>query len=577
MAQTTINPPIDANFESKPTAATGDQAVGSSQPSKTRWIIPTLLCLLFVGQCLWFIDTQSLSNDEPLHIMAGSDAWRYHRFERWNDHPPLVFLLCTLPLLLTHGDIHYIEDARYVDGITPSPEVVAWSTRPVIVLLGVLLGVLVWFAARRLFSEGAANFALAFFAFSPSLIANFSITCNDGALALITFVTAMQVVYWRRTQSWGRTIALGLILGALISTKFSTPLIFLIALALVLVLKPNGVMFDPRDWNWRKTLSLIAIASFFVWGVYFFHWTKVSVKNGFVTVTSPNRTKPATGDLHRPLNLTVYLPAGEYIEGMGRVGRHLEMGHPSFFLGKVSNDKGWKAYFPVTVLLKWPIVVLALFLTAVVLTLLRRIRVPSDLLLLSLFPGLYFLTAIFSKVDLGERHILLVYPFALLWVASLWQFARQRRAIMILLLALVAVNVVDTLRYAPGYLSYFTPFVNPATSYNLLSDSNLDWGQGLLAIRKYQAEHPNDVIHMDYFGTMNPTLYGIRYIPITPDDRPTGTVIVSATYLSGQLFKDPNGFHWLYKYPEIAILDHSLHVFQVPEQSTSGPTPAEKP
>jgi hypothetical protein len=564
MAEMTIHPAFDLNVESNGSGARADQAPPASPTSKTRWIIPTLLCLLFVGQCAWFINTQSLTNDEPLHIIAGLDAWNHHRFERWNDHPPLVFLLCTLPLLLSHADIHYVADARYMDGITPSPETVAWGARPIIALLGVLLGVLLWITTRRLFSEGAANFALAFFAFSPSLIAHFSVSCNDGAVALITFVTAMQVVYWRRTQSWPRTIALGFILGALIATKFSTPLIFAIALALVLILKPRGVRFDPREWNWRKAFALVGIAFLFVWGVYFFHWTKVSVKNGFVTVTSPNRTKAATGDLHRPLNLTLYMPAGEYLEGMARVGRHLDIGHPSFFLGQVSTDKGWKAYFPVVVLLKWPIVVLALFLTAVILGLLRRIRFPSDLLLFSLFPGLYFLTAIFSKVDLGERHILLVYPFALLFVASLWQYARRRRAVMALLLLLVVVNAADALRYAPGYLSYFTPFVNPATSYRLLSDSNLDWGQGLLALRKYQAEHPNDPIHLDYFGTMDPSLYGIRYIPLTANDRPSGTVVVSATYLSGQLLKDPNAFHWLFRYPRVAILDHSLYVFRVP-------------
>jgi hypothetical protein len=565
MPQTTVHPALDdANIESNSVGVPGDRTPPSGQTSRVGWIIPTLLCLLFVGQCAWFIDTQSLTNDEPLHILAGLDAWKYHRFERWNDHPPLVFLLCTLPLLVNHGDIHYVADARYMDGITPSPEAVAWGARPVIVLLGVLLGVLLWITARRLFSEGAANFALAFFAFSPSLIAHFSVSCNDGAVALITFAVAMQVLYWRRTQSWGRTIALGLILGALIATKFSTPLIFAVALALVLVLRPAGVLFNPREWNWRKAIAMAGIAFIFVWGTYFFHWTKVSVKNGFVTVSSPNRTKPATGDLHRPLNLTLYLPAGEYVEGMGRVGRHLDMGHPSFFLGQVSTGKGWKAYFPVVVLLKWPIVVLALFLTAVVLGLLRRVRFPSDLLLFSLFPGLYFLAAIFSKVDLGERHILLVYPFVLLFVASLWQFARRSRALIVLLLALVAVNAVDTLRYAPGYLSYFTPFVNPATSYKLLSDSNLDWGQGLLALRKYQAEHPDEPMHMDYFGTMDPSLYGIRYIPLAQDERASGTVVVSATYLSGQLLRDPNSFHWLFQYPRVAILDHSLYVFQVP-------------
>ena len=564
MAQGTIHPALDsAEFEEKSGDSLGDRGAQSGSSSKTRWIIPTLLCLLFVGQCAWFINTQSLSNDEPLHMIAGLEAWRYHRFERWNDHPPLVFLLCTLPLLLNHTEIDIQPDAKYADAITPSPEAIAKAARPIIVMLGVLLGVLLWMTARRLFSEGAANFALALFAFSPSLIANFSITCNDGALALITFVTAMQVVYWRRTQSWGRTVALGLILGALLATKFSTPVIFALVVALVLVLKPAGLSWNPQEWNWRKALALIAIAFVFVWGTYFFHWTKVTVKDGFVTVTSPHRTKAATGDMHRHLNLTAYLPAGEYVEGIGRVANHMNLGHPNFFLGQVSIGKGWKAYFPTVVLLKWPTVVLAIFLVAVILGILRRIQFPPDLLIFSLFPALYFLVAIFSNVDLGERHILLVYPFALLFAAALWHYFRQRRAVLAVLLALVLVNALDTLRYAPGYLSYFTIFVNPATSWKLLSDSNLDWGQGLLALRKYQAEHPNETIHLAYFGTMDPKLYGIRYVPLGPDERVTGTVVISATHLSGQLLDDPNGYHWATQFPEKAVLDHVLHVFDV--------------
>ena len=536
----------------------------SSERSKPGFIIPGILLLLFVAQCVWFMKTQSLSNDEPLHIVAGTEAWRLNRFERWNDHPPLVFLLSTLPELLVHGHISIGEDVKYADAISPSPEVVAWAGRPVIVLMGVLLGVLLWITARRLFSEGAANFALALFAFSPSLIANFSISCNDGATALITFAVAMQVVYWRRTQSWGRAIALGLLLGAMLATKFSLPVMFVLALALVLILKPSAVEWNPRNWNWRQAFAMVVIAFFFVWGTYFFHWTKVEVKNGFVTVTSPNRTKPATGDTHRHFNLTVYIPAGEYIEGMGRVANHLNLGHPTYFMGQISHDKGWKMYFPTVIALKWPPVILALFLVAVVLGLMRKIKFPSDLLIFSLFPALYFFIAIFSKVDLGERHILLVYPFALLFVASVWHYARKKRAILMLLTALALVNVVDTLRYAPGYLSYFTPFVNPATSWKLLSDSNLDWGQGLLALRDYQAKHPNETLHVAYFGTMDPKLYGIRYTPLEPGERVTGTVVVSATHLSGQLLPDPNGYHWLLQYPTKAILDHSLHVFEVP-------------
>ena len=498
------SPATSANLNNSSVREGGESS--NSPKSAASKIIPIALLLLFVAQCAWFMRTQSLTNDEALHIVAGTEAWRFHRFERWNDHPPLVFLLSTLPVLATGGEISIGYDVRYADGISPSPEVVAWSARIVIVALGVLLGVLVWLTARRMFSEGAANFELALYAFSPALIGNFSISCNDGATALITFAVAMQLVYWHHTQSWGRAVGLGLLLGAMIDTKFSLPAMFVLALGLVLILKPTSIAWNPKDWNWRQAFAMTAISLFFVWGSFFFHLTKVEVKNGFVTVTSPNRTKTTTGDTHKHFDLTAYIPAGEYIEGMGRVANHLNLGHPTYFLGHVSFNKGWKMYFPTVIALKWPPVVLALFLAAIALGIAGRIKFPPDLLIYAIFPAVYFFIAIFSKVDLGERHILLVYPFALLFIASLWEYARRNRAIFALFLALLAVNAADVLRYAPGYLSYFTPFVNPATSWKLLSDSNLDWGQGLLALRDYQAQHPNDPIHLDYFGTIDPKL-----------------------------------------------------------------------
>ena len=76
-----------------------------------------------------------------------------------------------------------------------------------------------------------------------------------------------------------------------------------------------------------------------------------------------------------------------------------------------------------------------------------------------------------------------------------------------------------------------------------------------------------ETINLAYFGTIDPKLYGIRYTPLAPNERVTGTVVVSANHLSGQLLDDPNGYHWVFKYPETEILNHSLHVFELPEQA----------
>ena len=140
---------------------------------------------------------------------------------------------------------------------------------------------------------------------------------------------------------------------------------------------------------------------------------------------------------------------------------------------------------------------------------------------------------------------------------------------LVLLLGALAVHVGDVLRYAPDYLSYFNLFVSPASSYKLLSDSNLDWGEGLIALRHYQQVYPSVPIHLAYNGSVAPDMYGIRAIPLMPNERVSGTVIISATYLSGQTLPDPNGYHWVLQYPTKLILNHSLYVFEVPDQSNS--------
>lgn len=107
-------------------------------------VVPALLLTLYAAQCLWFIRTQSLTYDEPVHIAEGLDAWRNHRFQEYNDHPPLARLLCTLPLIdrKWQVDIEKLPAGFRVHHISPDPISLAWRARSVNVALGFLLGVL---------------------------------------------------------------------------------------------------------------------------------------------------------------------------------------------------------------------------------------------------------------------------------------------------------------------------------------------------------------------------------------------------------------------------------------------------
>jgi hypothetical protein len=170
---------------------------------------PALMLLLYLMQCVWFVKTQSLTFDEPLHIAAGLEEWRDGRFELVSDHPPLGHLLPTLPI--AHGDwtITFYDPTKVfrVQSIIPDPVTLANRTRPVNVMLGVLLGVLLWVTTRRVFSVGAANVAISLFAFSPSLIAHFSLVTTDGICTLMVFATAVQVLRWRSNPSRAQTMA----------------------------------------------------------------------------------------------------------------------------------------------------------------------------------------------------------------------------------------------------------------------------------------------------------------------------------------------------------------------------------
>jgi hypothetical protein len=47
----------------------------------------------------------------------------------------------------------------------------------------------------------------------------------------------------------------------------------------------------------------------------------------------------------------------------------------------------------------------------------------------------------------------------------------------------------------------------------LVNDSNVDWGQGLIALREELARRGIRRVHLVYHGTTDPAVYGIDYVP----------------------------------------------------------------
>jgi hypothetical protein len=533
-----------------------------SRPGRRTRVLVPLLILLFILQCAWFIRTQSFTCDEPEHIVAGLEAWRFGEFQQWSGHPPLGRMLFAIPLLNTNWSYQIVDDQ--VHPISPAPEVWLYRTRPVGVILGVVLLLLLWATARRLFSETAANFVLALAVLSPDLIAHFSLANTDGIGCLFIFACVVQWLRYWHNPSWVQAAILGFLSGLVLLAKYNSPPLLALLLLLVLGLAPSAVKLNPAGLQWKRATAVLLIACMVVWAGFLFHVSKVTFADQMVTIHFSGYTKLLQYEMPTlKTPITIFLPACEWFTGLGwRIAEDMG-GHRSFFLGHYAKT-GLKLYFPVAILLKWPLLILLLGVAGACVVLRRKVPGSRDLLAISLIPAVYFLFAITAPVNIGVRHVLPVYPFLLLYAGAFAEWARGWRWARVLLALLLVAQAADIARYAPDYLSYFTVLVKPANTWRMLSDSNTDWGQGFVALRRFQEEHPVEAIHLAYAGEVDPAWYGIRYTRLNEADHPSGIVVVSATHLSGQLLKNHYAYRWLLQYPVKTILNHTLYVFEVP-------------
>ncbi len=118
------------------------------------------------------------------------------------------------------------------------------------------------------------------------------------------------------------------------------------------------------------------------------------------------------------------------------------------------------------------------------------------------------IASIGSTRNLGIRYLLPVAPLAIVWISGLAEGNRWTRR---LAYAGLAAQTLAVASIHPYELSYFNTMAGgPIGGRRILSDSNLDWGQGLKPLARLQRENPEfrDLTFF-YFGENSPALYGV--------------------------------------------------------------------
>jgi hypothetical protein len=177
----------------------------------------------------------------------------------------------------------------------------------------------------------------------------------------------------------------------------------------------------------------------------------------------------------------------------------------------VESIVGWSSYFPIAFLLKTPRAFLALVLGGMVLAAWKGPRREVVLFLCAPLT-LYALVSVHSRLNIGHRHLLPMYPLLCVASGAIAAHARRRwqeRTVFYACLAGVALSFGLA---TPGYLSYFNVLAGGARGgWRYLLDSNLDWGQDLKRLASWQRAHGGVPLDLAYFGTADPAAYGIAH------------------------------------------------------------------
>ena len=101
----------------------------------------------------------------------------------------------------------------------------------------------------------------------------------------------------------------------------------------------------------------------------------------------------------------------------------------------------------------------------------------------------------------------------------------------------VGVAVVEAALAHPHHLAYLNPLAGGTRNGPyVFDDSNVDWGQDLPALARWQRAHqrPDETLELYYFGSAVPAAYGVEARPFAlehVEDPPPGLYAISAHYL----------------------------------------------
>jgi hypothetical protein len=525
-----------------------------------------LLCCAFAFPFLLMMD-KSITGDEVAHIPAGYTYLRTHEIVLNPMHPPLVKELAALPLLWAVPNVPV--DADKIREIGKPDFTYQWRfgeeflvgrnlqrllfwSRLAPIALSFSLAVVIMAWSKELWGRVGALLSLLLYVFDPTITAHAQLVTTDVGCALFSTLFLYRLRRFVFGGGSAQRLVCGAALGLALGAKFSA--VILIPLAAVLLAAiacnpPNGpstASLPARLTRRAFDLAIICMIAYAVlWSLYFFP------RDPFF-----------------------------YLEGMRDVSRDHNPEYFHFYMGDFRHGS-WPTYFLVAALIKTPIPELILVFATIPLAVGGwrsdwREEMFVILPLVVIFAGYAALAS-----PIGVRYVIPCLPFVFIAAGRVGQaLSSARRALQLAAAGLAVWLVAEFYAIWPDHLSYFNQIAGGARGgVAWLDDSNVDWGQGFLELRRYVSENRLHDYRLCNFGYLNPAYYGldgelIWLDALIPPPAP-GTLIMSShcvARVSGWLQREygDGRQNWLAHVAPKAIVGHAYWIFDIETRQADG-------
>lgn len=519
-----------------------------------------LLALLACARVVSTYDVFNETVDEPDHIGAGMELLQFGTYTYERLHPPLARIAVALGPYL-HGnrleaqrDGNIVGDSWIVhDGSVMLHQKGDYWTVLALGRIGILPFLVLLFAVtfiwtRSLFGEWAGVFAVGLLSILPPILGHAGVATLDIPCAATVTLALFCFVRWLDSPSLTRLALVAITVALAFLTKFSS-LGFLGASLAV------GFAWKRPKIGWRHLATALLIGFFTLWAGCAFSVHPLKESWGpHPRIDGILREHPA---LQAPFELAMNtpLPLTELIIGARDLGRKNELGHESYLLGE-SRRTGWWSFFPIVLSVKTPLGFLALALSGLTVLLRGPNKLPA------LFALAILAVCLVSRIDLGARHILPIYPLLAMGAANILVNSSPRWLLIPSLL--VAWTAMDSVRAQPDFLAHFNELAGNRPE-RILAESDLDWGQDLDRLARRLREQQIASISIRYFGSALLEKAGLpEYRELDPQKPTTGWIAISYHYL--YLVNAMDGsYAWLRRYEPRQRVGKSIDLFYIPE------------